>query len=166
MCLNLLPTHGFNEAGYDGYFERRTLIKGSIVFVRGKIYYTIYKTQVKVCSEVINATKSDSSPNLRHKRLAHMSNKGLQILARKSLVPFIKGTSLNLCDYCILGKQHRVSFQKSSNRISNILDFVYSDVHGPIDVESLGDNKYFLTFIENASQNFLVFYLRSKDQIF
>ena len=39
-----------------------------------------------------------------------MSEKGLQILAKKSLIPFAKGMSLNPCDFCFFGKQHRVSF--------------------------------------------------------
>ena len=67
-----------------------------------------------------------------------MSEKGLQILAKKSLIPFAKGTSLNPCDFCLFGKQHRVSFNIPSTRKLNVLDLVYSDVCGPIDVETLG----------------------------
>lgn len=119
-----------------------------------------------MCSEAVNAAESDSSLDLWHKRLAHISEKGLQTLARKSLIPFTKGTSLNSCDYCLFGKHHRVSFQKSSSRKSNILDLIYSDVCGPIEVESLGGSKYFLTFIDDASRKLWVFFLRSKDQVF
>uniref|UniRef100_A0A2N9FMC5 Integrase catalytic domain-containing protein n=1 Tax=Fagus sylvatica TaxID=28930 RepID=A0A2N9FMC5_FAGSY len=35
-------------------------------------------------------TQDDSTLDLWHKRLAHMSEKGLQILAKKSLIPFVK----------------------------------------------------------------------------
>ena len=48
-----------------------------VVFARGKICCTLYKTQVKVCNEAVNATEGDSSLDLWHKRLAHMSKKGL-----------------------------------------------------------------------------------------
>ena len=37
-----------------------------------------------------------------------MSEKELQILEKKSLIPFAKGTSLDPCDFCLFGKQHRV----------------------------------------------------------
>ena len=78
------------------------------MFARGKICCTLYKTQVKLCKDVVSATQEDSSPNLWHRRLAHMSEKGLHILTKKSLVPFAKGTSLNPYDFCLFGKQHRV----------------------------------------------------------
>ena len=67
--------------------------------------------------------------------------KGLQILAKKSLIRFSKGMSLKPCDYYLYGKQNRMSFRIPSIRKLNVLDFVYSNVYGSIDVESLGGNK-------------------------
>ena len=122
------------------------------MFARGKIYCTLYKIQVKLCKNVVSATQEDSSPNLWHRRLAHMSEKGLQILAKMSLIPFAKGTSLNPCDFYLFGKQYRVSFNIPSTRKPNVLDLVCSDVYGSIDVETLGGNKYFVTFIDDASR--------------
>ena len=92
--------------------------------------------------------------------------KGLQILAKKSLIRFSKGMSLKPCDYYLSGKQNRMSFRIPSIRKLNVLDFVYSNVCGPIDVESLGGNKYFVTFIEDASQKVWVYFLKTKDQVF
>ena len=140
--------------------------KRSLVFARGKICYTLYKTQVKLCKDVVSAAQEDSSPNLWHRRLAHMSEKRLQILAKKSLIPFAKGTSLNPCDFCLFGTQHRVSFNIPFTRKPNVLDLVYSDVCGPIDVDTLGGNKYFVTFIDDASRKVWVYVLKTKDQVF
>ena len=39
----------------------------------------------------------------------------------------------------------------ASTRKPNVLDLVDSDLYGPIDVESIGGNKYFVTFIDDAS---------------
>ena len=136
------------------------------MFARGKICCTLYKTQVKLCKDVVSAAQDDSSPNLWHRWLAHISEKWLQILAKKSLIPFAKGTSLNHFDFCLFGKQHRVSFNIPSTRKPNVLDLVYSDVYGPIDVETLGGNKYFVTFIDDASQKVWVYVLKTKDQVF
>ena len=121
------------------------------MIARGKICCTLHKTQVKLCKDVVSAAQEDSSPNLWHRRLAHMSEKWLQILAKKSLILFAKGTSLNPCNFCLFGKQHRVSFNIPSTRKPNVLDLVYSDVYGPIDVETLGGNKYIVIFIDDAS---------------
>ena len=43
----------------------------------GKICCTLCKIQVKVCKDVVSATQEDSTPNLWHRQLAHMSEKGL-----------------------------------------------------------------------------------------
>ena len=64
---------------------------------------------------------------------------------------------------CLFCKQHRVSFQTSSERKSNIFDLVYFDVCGPMDIESIGGNKYFFTFIDDASRKLWVYILRTKD---
>ena len=81
-----------------------------------------------------------------------MSEKGLHILAKKNSIPFSKGTLLDPCDYCLHGKQHRVSFSRKSTKKSKILELVYYDICGPIEVESLGGYKYFVTFIDDASR--------------
>jgi hypothetical protein len=115
---------------------------------------------------VVNVAQDDSTPDLWHRWLAHMSEKGLQILAKKSLIPFAKDMPLNSCDYCLIGKQHRVSFHRSSNRKTIVLDLVYSDVCGPIEVEFLGGNRYFVTFIDDTSQKVWVYVLKTKDHVF
>ena len=64
--LNLISTHVLEKEGYGNYFrdEKWRLSKGSLVFARGKICCTLYKTQVKLCKDVVSATQEDSLPNL------------------------------------------------------------------------------------------------------
>ena len=92
MHLNLISTHILDKEGYGNYFGdgKWRLSKGSLVLARGKICCSLYKTQVKVCKDV-SATQEDSTPNLWHRQLAHISEKRLQILAKKSLISFAKG---------------------------------------------------------------------------
>jgi len=87
-------------------------------------------------------------------------------LSRKSLIPSDNGTKLNPCDYCLFGKQHRASFSRTSKLKDNILDMVYSDVCGPMEVETFGGSRYFVTFIDDASIKVWVYFLKSKDQVF
>jgi hypothetical protein len=125
MHLNLIFISVLDKEGYESHLGngKWKLFKGLLVFARGKICCTLYKTQVKLCRDVVNAAQDDFTPDLWHRRLAHMSEKGLQILAKKSLIPFAKGMPLNSCDYCLFGKQHRVSFHKSSTRKSKCVRF-------------------------------------------
>ncbi|XP_047329922.1 WRKY transcription factor 72A-like [Impatiens glandulifera] len=87
-----------------------------------------------------------------HQRLGHMSEKWLRILVRKLHIPSTKDEVLDLCDYCPFGKQHNVSFNQTSKWKHNVLYLVYYDVCGPFEDESLGGNRYFLTFIDDASR--------------
>ena len=74
-----------------------------------------------------------------------------------------KEKSSNACDYCLFGKQHReVSFQKNSTRK---LELVYSDVCGPMEVDSLGGNKYFITFTNDALRKTWVYLFHTKSHV-
>ena len=95
-----------------------------------------------------------------------MSKKGVQLLAKQSLIPMAKEKSSNPCDYFLFGKQHKVSFQKNCTKKLEKLELVYSDVCGPMKVDSLGGNKYFSTFIDDASRKTCVYLLHTKSQVF
>ncbi|KAI5339317.1 hypothetical protein L3X38_018589 [Prunus dulcis] len=106
-------------------------------------------THAKVSNGYVNALAEDSI-ELWHKQLGHMSEKGLQILAkREALTGMQKGTPLKSCTHCLAGKQHRASFQHGhAQRKPNVLDVVYSDVCGPMTTSTLGGVRYFVTFID------------------
>ena len=91
ICLNLISTHVLDKEGYGNYFRhgKWRLSKGSLVFARGKICCTLYKTQVKLCKDAVSAAQEDSSPNLWHRWLAHMSE--------KRVADFGKEVSFSLC---------------------------------------------------------------------
>ncbi|GKV34500.1 hypothetical protein SLEP1_g42871 [Rubroshorea leprosula] len=168
MRMNLLSAKALDEEGYAHYFRNGNwkLTKGSMVVAKGRACCSLYKTHMKMCGGQLNTVEDEASPNLWHKRLAHMSEKGLQLLAKQSLVPIAKGGHVNPCDVCRFGKQHRVSFQKNLTWKENKLDLVYSDVCGPLEVESFGGNKYFVTFIDDATRKTWVYLLQNKSQVF
>ena len=68
--------------------------------------------QGKLCKGELNVAYDNSNLELWHRRFEHMSEKGLQILARKELIPNIKGKSLEPCIDCLAGKQHRDILEK------------------------------------------------------
>ncbi|MCI37404.1 retrovirus-related pol polyprotein from transposon, partial [Trifolium medium] len=97
LRLNLISVHALDLDGFNNNFGdgKWKLTKGSLMVARGSVYSTLYKTQVKLIKDGLNAVENDVLPELWHKRLAHLSEKGLQILSRKSLIPFDKSTKLN-----------------------------------------------------------------------
>ena len=44
-----------------------------------------------MCESQLNVVEDDASPYLWHKQLVHMNEKGLQLLAKQSLIPMVKG---------------------------------------------------------------------------
>lgn len=168
LRLNLLSANVLDKEGYKHTFSdgKWKLSKGSMTVARGQLCCSLYKTYLEVCSGELNAVEENNSPNLWHRRLGHMSDKGLKILAGKSFIPVNKSVSLDPCDHCLAGKQHRTFFARKSTRKQQKLELVHSDVCGPIEVESLGGSKYFVTFIDDATRKTWVYMLKRKSEVF
>ncbi|XP_039125301.1 G-type lectin S-receptor-like serine/threonine-protein kinase LECRK1 [Dioscorea cayenensis subsp. rotundata] len=74
-----------------------------------------------------------------HSRLGHLSEHGMNVLEDKKLIPLFENSSLELCVNCIMSKQHRVNFKRhESHGKLKVLELVYSDVCGHMNVKSLG----------------------------
>lgn len=70
------------------------------------------------------------------------------------------------CISCIKGKMSRQSFPKSScHRAEQPLDLIHTDVCGPMNTETPGRKKYFLTFIDDHSTYTVLYLLHSKDEV-
>ena len=46
------------------------------------------------------------------------------------------------------------------------MELVHTNVFGPMNISSVGDNKYFLTFIDDFSRKTWIYVLKSKDEVF
>ena len=95
-----------------------------------------------------------------------MSEKGLQVLIRKFLILLAKNESLSSCDHYLVRKQHRTSFSSRFKNKLEKLELIYFGVYGPMDVETLGGNRYFVTFIDDAIRKAWIYLLRSNDKVF
>ena len=66
-----------------------------------------------------------------------------------------------------LDKHHRSSFPKESTfRVFKPLQFVHTNVCGPIFPNSFRENKYFLTFTDDFSIKSWVYFLKNKSEVF
>lgn len=71
---------------------------------------------------------------------------------KKALINVAKDIALNPCNYYLFEKQYVVSFNSFTKRKLELLRLVHSNVCGPMEEESLGGNRYFITFINDISQ--------------
>ncbi|CAN0846213.1 Retrovirus-related Pol polyprotein from transposon TNT 1-94 [Linum grandiflorum] len=103
MRLNLISTGKLDDDGYTSYFGegKWKLSRGSLVVAKGKKESTLYMTSAKHSKGGINVVEKDSSIELWHKRLGHLSEKGLQILSKKQLLPGAKDKTLGGASYYV-----------------------------------------------------------------
>ena len=78
----------------------------------------------------------------------------------------MKNTQFHTYTNYLVGKQCRVRFVKSAalSKNSRSLELVHTDMYGPIDVESLGGARYFMTFIDDCTKFCFVYLLKTKDE--
>ena len=66
-----------------------------------------------------------------------------------------------------MGRHHRSPFATHSNDqgLNDVLGLIHSDVCDPLP-NSLWNNKYFVTFIDDCTRHCWVYAIQSKDQVF
>ncbi|GKD43901.1 putative RNA-directed DNA polymerase, partial [Tanacetum coccineum] len=141
MRLNILSTGLLDEDGYhnssgNGLWK---VTLGSLIVARGKRESKLYMTHPKISKSIVNAVDNDDMTELWHKRLGHMSEKGMSILSKKNVLSGVHDINLKKCSHYLAGKQTRLAFKsRSPFRMENILDLVHSDVCGPMKTKTLG----------------------------
>ena len=105
---------------------------------------------------------------LWHQRLQYNGEKDLRILHGKGMVEGMTNNSLDFDFYenCLYVKQNRLSLPFSGKRVKQILEFVQSDVFGPVKVPSLGKSMYYVSFIDDFSRNTWKYSLKKKYELF
>ena len=154
ISLSLLDTNGFSFQGEGGVLY---VCKGSDRILKGVKQGTLYILQGTTLSASAAVASSevhkDDMTKLWHMRLGHMSERGMQILAKSDLLCGHKVvTDLGFCEHCVFGKLHRTKFPKAIHRTKGTLDYIHSDCWGPSRVESMGGHRYFLSIIDDYSR--------------
>ncbi|KAL0411599.1 UNVERIFIED_CONTAM: Retrovirus-related Pol polyprotein from transposon TNT 1-94 [Sesamum latifolium] len=132
------------EDGLEGRWRKgiMKIMKGSLTAFKAEKRRNLYFCYAKYALLAASAVHSKVS-DLWHKRLGHMSSKGLELLHKQGMLKE-KYDDMGFCDDCILGKHHKVQFPSSSSQkpssSSCILDYVHADVWGPANIPTHGGN--------------------------
>ena len=97
VLLNLISAGRLDDEGYTGSIRNGAMKfnKGSLIVARTRMVNTLYLMNARLCPKEVNVA-SDTTGELWHKRLCHMSVKGMKRLADDNLIP-VKD--------CLAGKQ-------------------------------------------------------------
>ena len=176
LAKNLLSVRAMTNMGAEVTFDKEkcVILKDNKRFTIGHVLDgKLYRVNTP---EFANFTESCSVPSLElwHFRLGHLNHKYVDQLAKKNLAVGMKycanvtdSENCIKCEACTLGKMHRNSFPKQSqHRATQVLEIIHSDVCGPMQVESIGGNKYMLTFTDDYSRYTTVYFLKNKSEVF
>ena len=151
---NLISIGQLDDEGHAILFVGGTwkVTKEVRVLARGKKTGTLYMTSSP--RDTIAVVDGSIDTSLWHRRLGHMSEKGMKMLLSKGKLPELKSIDFDMYECCILGKQKNVSFLKTS-RIPKAekLELVHTNLWRPSLVASLGGSGYYIIFIDDSSKN-------------
>ena len=96
--LNLISVGRLDDEGYTGSIRNDVMnfCKGSLIMARARKTNTLYLMHARLCRNEVNVA-ADAAGELWHKRLCHMSEKGMQKLATNDLILEVKNVHLDKC---------------------------------------------------------------------
>lgn len=103
-----------------------------------------------------------------HQRYGHLNVSDLKNLKSKEMVKGIDFTVKSdkiKCEICDLNKISTQPFKLSKSREKEVLNLIHSDICGPMNVESLGGAKYFVTFIDDFSRYTETVMLKKRSEV-
>ena len=121
ISLGELDKKGYTFKGENGILK---VIKGSMVVIRGCKKNGLYSVEGSVVTSSVASVsnKVQSKSELWHKRLGHVSERGLIELGKQGLLGTERVEKLSICEYCMLGKACRVKFNVGQQRTKGTLD--------------------------------------------
>jgi len=104
-----------------------------------------------------------------HRKMGHLNVRDLVGCARKGTMKGMNSVKLTedlICEICLRNKMTRSSFPVNSERSSELLEIIHSDVCGPMRVDSKRKARYFVTFIDDHSRWCEIRVLKQKSEVF
>lgn len=103
-----------------------------------------------------------------HKRLGHVSKQTLQKTIDSQAVTGVNPADKNtfFCETCQFGKAHRLKFNKThTDQNWKPGEYIHSDVCGPFSETSIGGSRYYVSFINDASNYRTIYFIKHKADV-
>ncbi|GAU50018.1 hypothetical protein TSUD_331710 [Trifolium subterraneum] len=128
-----------------------------------------FKIELNVMNHMCLATAIERNDWTWHYRFGHLNFRDLNMMSNKSMVSGLPKIQVpnEVCEDCVQSKQHRDSFNKDvKSRTKSVLEVIYSDVCGPMQVDSNGGNRYFVSFVDDHSRKLWTYLIKRKSEVF
>ena len=168
---NLLSVHAMAKFGASVEFAGKQcrIMRNSKLLAIGEMCGKLYILKV-VPEEHVHVARKEADMYLWHCRFGHLGMDNISKLINGNMVVGLNssrdGEVSSTCESCIMGKQHRTAYPKGiPYRASEPFEIVHSDVCGPMDVNSFGSSRYFVTFIDDYSRYTQTYFIKRKDEV-
>ena len=121
----------------------------------------IHNVETKRCR-----VDNDSATYLWHCRLGHIGVKHMKKLHKDGFSESLGYESFDACEPCLMGKMTKTPFSRTMERSNDLLEIVYIDVCGPMNIEARGGYRYFLTFTDDLSRYGYIYLMKQKSETF
>lgn len=110
---------------------------------------------------------NDNLCELWNRRMGHLHYTYLPLLWEMvtSLLEFTVEHD-GVCKACAFAKYAKATFPSSETRFKGALDFILSNVCGPMLVEFVIGYCYYVTFIDDFSRRTWIYFLKAKNEVF
>ena len=127
ISLGTLDMNGYSYKALGGIM---TVVSGSLVIMKGKIDNGLYVLQgsTVIGSVSLVQEKSDLAILKWHKRLAHISERGMLELEKQGLIDGEKLGKLEFYENFVFRKSARLRFTRSEHTTIGVLNYIHSDL--------------------------------------
>lgn len=141
--------------------------KDKIILTGVRGFNHLYSLKIRINSEVAHI--AIDSLRLWHERLAHISPKTIEKMAKSEIVDGLEKINMEkdyFCEGCAMGKMHKQPYKSRSSKCEEAGSVIHADLCGKMEVESLSRSRYYLELKDEASGYTKVYFIRSKHQVF
>ncbi|KAL2628645.1 hypothetical protein R1flu_013331 [Riccia fluitans] len=152
MCKNLISLGMLVEKGYTFSAKRNVLcvMASDKVILKDRHRRNLYVLEGStICEEAHVTASQEEIAQLWHRRLGHMSEKGMEVLRTQNLLFDLKSSKLDFCEHCVFGKHKRSAFGIGIHRSTDVLEYAHSDVWGKSPIPSHSRSEYYVSFIDD-----------------
>lgn len=141
--------------------NKRSQIHAMGTLVNKLYYLDLVDSDHRACKASCN--------DIWHQRLAHAGHTTIRRANSESLVTGadLSDVSTSICEPCVKGKMARKPYKPVGGiKSQRVLELVHTDVCGPMQNNSIGGSRYFVSFIDDYSRYAHVFFVSNKSDVF
>jgi len=174
---NLISVARLIDSGYEVIFGSQQCImsnKGSQLTAErdGNLYYLqgqpgFDKANIGLATNKANpVTLEVWYRRLGHRTLDQNTIQFLQPRVSEFVIESIKNMEKEneICGTCAIGQQHREAITGAREKAVELLEVVHSDICGPMQVNTISGERYYILFIDERSRRIAITLLKSKNQ--